>query len=160
LLAGDLDAADLRFRDGYDRLRAIGEKNRRSTLAAQLGHIAARRGDPEAAERYLREAIEVASPSDEDTHSIVAQARSHLATAAGDLAGAVEQAELAVRTLEGRGATWQQAEYFQLLGDARIAAGDRDGGRAALEEALARFEEKQILPRIDEVRRRLDDLAT
>jgi tetratricopeptide (TPR) repeat protein len=160
LFAGDLEAAGRVFRDGYDKLRAIGEKNRFSTLAAQLGRIAAIQGDVAAAESYTEEAVEAASPSDEDTHGLVAGTRSLLASLAGDLNRAVAEAERAVELLEGRGATWAQAMFLETLGEALLARGDPEGGRAALTRALELFEEKEVLPLAASVRRRLEDLAT
>jgi class 3 adenylate cyclase/tetratricopeptide (TPR) repeat protein len=160
LFAGDLEAADRSLRAGYEKLRAFGEKNRFSTLAAQLGRIAVMRGDVEAAEGYLAEALEAATPSDEDTHSIVAGTRSLLASLAGDPDTAVAEAERAVEMLEGRGSTWSQAILLQTLGEARLARGDTEGGRAALTRALELFDAKELLPLAAQVRRRLEDLAT
>ncbi len=160
LFAGDLEAADRSFRAGYEKLRALGEKNRFSTLAAQLGRTAAMQGDIEAAERYLREAVEAATPSDEDTHGIVAGTRSLLASLAGDPDTAVAEAERAVEILEGRGSTWYQAMYLQTLGEALLARGDVEDGRAALTRALELFDAKQLIPLAAHVRRRLEDLAT
>jgi class 3 adenylate cyclase/tetratricopeptide (TPR) repeat protein len=160
LFAGDLEASDRLFREGYNKFRALGEKNRFSTLAAQLGYIATLRGDLETAQGYLREAVEAATPSDEDTHGIVAATRSLLASSTGDQATAVAEAERAVALLEGRGSPWQQAVYLRILGEARIAAGDLAGGRAALTRALEQLETKQLVSVADEVRRRLEDLAT
>jgi class 3 adenylate cyclase/tetratricopeptide (TPR) repeat protein len=160
LFAGDLEAADRSFRAGYEKLRALGEKNRFSTLAAQLGRIAAMQGDIQAAEGYLREALEAATPSDEDTHGIVAGTRSLLASLAGDPDTAVAEAERAVELLEGRGSTWYLAMYLQTLGEALLARGDVEGGRAALARALELFDAKQLIPLAAEVRRRLDELAT
>jgi tetratricopeptide (TPR) repeat protein len=159
LFAGDLEASDRCFREGYDKLRAIGEKNRFSTLAAQLGRIAAMQGDVAAAEGYLQEAVEAATPSDEDTHGIVAGTRSLLASLAGDPDTAVAEAERAVALLEGRGSTWYQAMYLETLGEALLARGDVEDGRAALARALELFEHKEVLPLADQVRRRLEDLA-
>jgi tetratricopeptide (TPR) repeat protein len=158
--AGDLGASDRAFRAGYEKLRAIGEKNRFSTLAAQLGRIAAMQGDVAAAEGYVREAVEAAVPEDEDTHGIVAGTRSLLASMAGDMDTAVAEAERAVALLEGRGSTWYQAMYLQTLGEALLTRGDSERGRAALARALELFEQKEILPLAGQVRRRLEDLAT
>jgi tetratricopeptide (TPR) repeat protein len=160
MFAGDLEASDRAFRAGYEKLRAIGEKNRFSTLAAQLGRIAATQGDIQAAEGYLQEAVEAATPSDEDTHGIVAGTRSLLATLAGDPDTAVAEAERAVELLEGRGGTWYQAIYLEQLGEALLARGDVEDGRAALVRALELLDAKQLLPLADQVRRRLEGLPT
>ena len=61
--------------------------------------------------------------------------------------------------VEERGSTWAQAHWAQILGEARIAAGDVEGGRAALEQAFELFDAKQVVPLAAEVRRRLDELA-
>ena len=83
-----------------------------------------------------------------------------LASLAGDPDTAVVEAERAVDILEGRGSTWYQAMYLQMLGEALLARGDAEGGRAALTKALELFDAKQLLPLAAQVRRRLEDLAT
>ena len=148
------------FRAGYEKLRALGEKNRFSTLAAQLGRIAAIKGTSRPPRDTCEEAVEAATPSDEDTHGLVAGTRSLLASLAGDLDTAVAEAERAVELLEGRGATWAQAMFLETLGEALLARGDVRGRPRRAHQALQLFEQKEVLPLADQVRRRLEDLAT
>ncbi len=156
-LRGDLETALETIERSVDGLGAIGEQNRRSSLAGAGAWLSARLGDVANAERLLQIAMDTATPDDDDTHALASQARSVVASGRGQHDEAITQASDAIR-LHRKRATWVEGDGLVTLADALSAAGDPAGGRSALEEALLVFETKGVVPKIDETRNRLGKL--
>jgi tetratricopeptide (TPR) repeat protein len=156
LFAGDLDAAARNLRAGYEFNKAVGEKNRFSSLAALLA-FCVQEDDVAAAEALLAEAEEAATSDDEDTHAIVAATRSVLARRGGDPDEAVIQAQRAIALAESRDA-WAKGIWFEELAEARAAAGDVPAAREAYEAALQIFRRKEVPTLVERAERRLAEL--
>jgi hypothetical protein len=87
LLAGDLDAAARELREGAEQLEALGETAFLSTTAAMLAVVEFRRGDRDAAQRWLEVTERTASSGDRSSQIGIQIVRGLLLIARGDPAG-------------------------------------------------------------------------
>jgi hypothetical protein len=154
-IADDLDEADAGWREGYEILDSIGEKNRLSSLAGAIGMTLALRGRRGEALEFARIGREAGAADDADTQSLVRLAESIVRSNDGDHDEAVRLAIEAVAFLEGREAIWQEGDANRILGDALTAADRRSEAADAYAGALALYEAKGVIPLIDRTKARL-----
>lgn len=147
-LAGDVDQAEIRWREGYEMFESMGETNRLSTLAGLIATALAVQGRGEDALEFVRIGGKTGAPDDEDTQSLVRIAESIVLSAAGQHDDAVRLASEAVAYLAGR-SDWQEGEAHRSLGDALAAAGRRPEAAASYARALALHEAKGVMPLIE-----------
>ena len=158
LLAGDWEAAERLFRDGYERLVALGERGFASTLATMLGHTLTRLDRLDEAEYYARIGLETTSIDDFASQW---QGRTVQALVLARR-GAFDDALTKVH--EGL-AFADRSDYLDLLGDSRMdladvlqRAGRPADARAALSEALSFYQRKENLVMAARVRAQLAEL--
>jgi tetratricopeptide (TPR) repeat protein len=159
LITGDLDRADRVLRAGYSHYAEKGEKNRLSSIAAGIAHVAALHDETNEALKFISIAEEAAIPDDVDTHGEVAITRTIMALRDGDASEAIQRARHALDITERRGSPWAQAGFLLVLADALEEVGDREGAVESLEEALSRFEQKEFVKAADQTRTRLNELS-
>lgn len=157
ILAGDLDEAARQLLEGCEQLLALGETAMLSTAAAILAYVEVRRGDDEAAERWVAVAERTASADDRASQIGIETARGLLKRGRGDLDGE-RHLRTALELADGTDATLWRTEIR--LDIARALPGDRPDEIAALaREALSLAEGKQVPRQIVAARRILAELG-
>ncbi|MBA3736424.1 MAG: AAA family ATPase [Actinobacteria bacterium] len=138
MLAGDIDASERAFRDGYDILAQVGA---RGVLAAELSQTLVAQGRVAEASEYLAIA-EQASGGDIAPQIICRSVKARIALAEQDVAAAVELATVAASLAE-------QTDALTMIGDATLtksevlqAAGREAEAKTAAERALACYTQK------------------
>lgn len=159
LWLGRLDRSEDEIRPEYEELASLGEKNRLSSLAANLARIAALRGEVDEARRFIAIGEGAATPDDIDTHAEIAAARSTIALHEADADGAARHARDAIETIDRRRAGPVQAVYMTMLADALEAGGELVQARDWLTKALAVFETKEMHPLAERTRARIGALS-
>jgi class 3 adenylate cyclase/tetratricopeptide (TPR) repeat protein len=160
LLAGHPDRAESELRTAAEVLEAAGERGDFSRVAAVLAEVLYRLGRDEEAEEWARRSERATLPED-----IVSQARWR-STRANALARRGETDE-ALR-LSAEAVEWsRRSDGLPLLGDCLLARGEvlrmlgRDEeARPVLEQALAVYERKGIVPSIERTRTALDECTS
>jgi tetratricopeptide (TPR) repeat protein len=159
LLAGDPGRAELELRDGAQVLEAGGEKGTMSTVAAVLAEVLYQLGRDEEAEQWTRRSERAASPED-----VLSQAmwRSTLAKVLARRGDADHAMQLAAEAVE----LARRSDGLPPLGDCLLGRGEvlhllgrLDEARVVLEEALAVYERKGIVPSIERTRTLLAALS-
>jgi tetratricopeptide (TPR) repeat protein len=141
-LAGDLEAAELALRDGYEGITALEEQGYQSTVAALLAHVLIARGRVEEADRLVQEAASVAADDDVTTHILVQAARGGLALAHGEIDDAVVRCREAVTLAEATDDVNMRGDVLLDLARALVGAGDEEGARMARQAARELFASK------------------
>jgi class 3 adenylate cyclase/tetratricopeptide (TPR) repeat protein len=140
LLAGDVGAAERELRESLESLSGLGLESRGATLALMLARVLAMQGRHDEAENVMRPWA--------DSHSWADWSFTHPAMKATILArrGELEEAERLARDAATRS---QQTDFLNWRGDVLLdlaevlrAADKPDDARAAVERALALYEQK------------------
>ena len=140
LLAGDVGAAERELRESLESLSGLGLESRGATLALMLARVLAMQGRHEEAENVMRPWA--------DSHAWEDWSFMHPAMKATILArrGELEEAERLARNAAARS---QQTDFLNWRGDVLLdlaevlrAADKPDDARAAVERALALYEQK------------------
>jgi hypothetical protein len=158
LLAGDLDAAALALHEGCEQLQALGETAFLSTTAALLALVEFRRGDRDAAQRWLEVTERTASSGDRSSQVGIHIVRGLLLIAQGDAAGE-HHLRAGIELLDDSDArTWQTDIRIDLAGALARDRPDLTVGLAR--EALALAEAKQMPVHIATSRRLIAELES
>ncbi len=142
LRAGDPAAAERPLRQGYETLERMGERSRRSRVAAMLAHTLLAQDRPDEAEQFIAASEEQAAIDDFSTRIVSGAARAGLLARRGQ----VKQAEALAR---GVVALAGETDDLNLQGDALLhlaavlrAAGRPDAAAAATADAIGCYERK------------------
>jgi class 3 adenylate cyclase len=141
-MAGDLEAAERELVAGHDRLKAMGENELRSTMAATLAHVLHEQGRDDEAEQYARASEEVSA--EEDVGSQVLW-RSALAKVLARRDGSAEAADLAQEAVALAATTDMLSLHGAAVLDLARVLALLNGGTAPtalVAEARALFERK------------------
>jgi len=158
--ADDLDGAESAYREALAAFAEIGAAGRVGWVQTMLATIELRRGDVQAAEKLLREAVSRLRAAQDS--GFLVEAERQLAEAlvrAGKLDEAEQVAEHAHRTV-AREDVWSRASTLHALGIVRAAQGRTDDAEKRLREALAVVEPTMYRNLTDEVRASLAALRT
>ena len=157
-IAGDLEAEIDFLRQGFDRLRELGEHAFASTNASELARALLELGRDDEAAAWVETARELSPLDDASTLATADAVAAVLAARAGELD---EADALGARALERS----EQTDFWPLRGcvhnalaEVHLRAGRRDEARAALLAALDVYESKGVVPLADRVRARLTTL--
>jgi class 3 adenylate cyclase/tetratricopeptide (TPR) repeat protein len=153
--AGDLDAAERRYREGIELLASIGEKGYLSTHAANLAQVLYLQGRLDECEEMTRLAEEAGASDDIFTQVLWRHIRAKLIAREGRHDEAVALAEEAVALTEGTDSCDLRADALLDLGEVYELSGHPNDARRATREALDLYERKGIIPVIERVRSRL-----
>ncbi len=156
--AGDLEAAERIFREGIELLDSIGEKGYLSTHAACLAQVLYLQGRMNESEEMARSAEEAGATDDIATQVIWRLVRAKVIARRGEHQEAVALAEEGVALNEGTDSWDVRAGALLDLGEVLELAGRPDDARRATQEALDLYEQKGIVPLIEQVRGRLVEL--
>jgi class 3 adenylate cyclase/tetratricopeptide (TPR) repeat protein len=139
-LAGDLVARERELREGYEQLRAMGERGLLSTIAADLADALLDLGRTDEAESVCEIAKEAGAEDDVLTQVGVRLVRARLAAAHGRMDEALASVADAVALAD-------QGEYYDTLTRSRLAFAQLHMDAGRVEEARARAQELLDLAR-------------
>jgi len=158
LLANDADAAERRFREGYDTLRQMGETGYLSTMAAYLAEALFRQGRYDEAELETRVSEEASSPDDAVSQAAWRGVRAKLLARRGELDAGERLAREAVVWADATDSYEYRATARCDLAEVLRLAGRSDEPRALFEVALELYEQKENEAAADQIRRLLAEL--
>jgi class 3 adenylate cyclase/tetratricopeptide (TPR) repeat protein len=156
--AGDAAAAERALRPACDQLRAAGETSSLSTLVAELAEALYELGRYDESERATHESELTTQHADAKSQLTWRRVRAKLLARRGEPAEALQLAYEAIewadrsKTLEDIGDAYRDLAEVERLG------GRLDAAAVALEQALAAYESKGLLPMADRTRRELEEL--
>jgi tetratricopeptide (TPR) repeat protein len=139
-LAGDPAARERELREGYEQLRAMGERGLLSTIAADLADALLDLGRVDEAEAMCAVAEEAGAEDDMVTQVVVRTVRARLAAARGRMEEALTLVADAVALAD-------QGEYYDLRTRSRQAFAQLHMDAGRVEEARARAQEVLDLAR-------------
>jgi tetratricopeptide (TPR) repeat protein len=159
LLAGEPERAEHDLRAGAAVLEAAGESARMSTVTAVLAEVLYRLGRDDEAEEWTRRSEQTSSPEDVGSQALWRSTRAKLLARRGERDQALQ---LSSEALDW---TRRSNEALFLIGDClsnhaevlRLLGRD-DEARLFLEEALAVYERKGIIPGIQRTRAQLAEI--
>jgi tetratricopeptide (TPR) repeat protein len=157
LIAGDHEAAATYLRDACDALEAIGNLGQLSSYAAMLGGVLCKLGRDDEAEPFVKRGRELGEPDDIATEQLWRQTQALVHAARGEREEAEGLAREAVDLSRRSDSLLSQGNALSDLAQVLEAADRREEASAALREALACYERKEIIPL---ARRTREKLAT
>ena len=155
LLAGDVVEAERQIRHGcelYEQLELFGVL---STYAAVWARTLWLLGRDDEAAAQTRRSEKLGDNDDVITQVQWRQERARVLARRGDHVAAQELAREAVARVEQTDMSWSRGEAFGALADVLELSGDANGASAALERALAEYEQKGVIPAIERTQGRL-----
>ena len=155
VLAGDLDAAASRFRQGYDGLGELGETGYRSTLGTMLADTLVDLGRDDEAERIIDECESIAQGDDFDPQARIRLVRARILARRGERDDAEQLAREGVAIYARCDYVDTQAHSLVTLAEVLRSAGKEDEARAHLLQAIELFERKGNLVFADRARNEL-----
>jgi DNA-binding SARP family transcriptional activator len=151
----DALAAERELRPAYDALKRIGEQSHFSSMSHGLANALYLQGRYEETEQLTRECEAACRPNDVHSHVLWRSTRAKVLARRGEHAPALELAHEAVTLAEGSDFLPALAGSLEDLSKVLHMAGRRDEARAALEQAIERYEEKGNLLAAERGRRLL-----
>ncbi len=143
----------------YRGLRSLGATSFASTVAVQLAGALYAAGRLDDAERMAIEGEELGSAEDVANFTLGRGVRARIAADRGDLEQARLLADDAVRYALVSDFPLMHGEAYRALAHVHHVAGERDEERAALEQALAAYSRKEIVPLMEQTQRLLAALT-
>ena len=158
--AGDAAAAERALRPACDQLRAAGETSSLSTLVAELAEALYELGRYDESERATGESELTTQHADAKSQLTWRRVRAKLLARRGEERKALQLAHEAIewadrsKTLEDIGDAYRDLAEVERLG------GRLDAAAVALEQALAAYERKGLVPMAERTRKELEELRT
>ncbi len=158
VLSGDEELAATHYRSYCDFLEAGGRQAELSTYAPRLGQLLCSLGRYEEADVLAERGRVLGDPDDISTQVVWRLTKALVCSGRVQHAQAERLAREAVGVAETTDGLQLQASAFSDLGEVLEAAGRRDESVLAWQEALDRYQRKQIIPLARRVRHRLSAL--
>ena len=155
MLAGNYESAEEHLQVAFDFYSTHGLPAFAASAAAMRARALCWLGRYSEAEQLAKKGRDLAHASDAFTQACWRQAAALVHTARGDLDGAERVAREAVEYTEQTDSPWIQAEALSDLATVLDAGGHREDAGATLQEALALYEQKGIIPLARRTRERL-----
>jgi class 3 adenylate cyclase/tetratricopeptide (TPR) repeat protein len=160
ILANDPAAAEKTLRDGLAELEQLGDRSYSSTLLAQLAEALYEQGRLDAAADVLDQAESLSAPDDAINIAWFPILRAKVVAGSGRLAEAERLAREGVeRSLRLKGHIRHRAYAREALADVLKLAGRSEEARAEGERALELYEQKGLVPAIEQTRSFLAELV-
>jgi class 3 adenylate cyclase/tetratricopeptide (TPR) repeat protein len=156
--AGRVREAEDQLRLAYDRLRLVGEKGYRSTIAAVLAARLCAQGRHDEAEPYVQEARELGADDDFTTQTYWRCARAEILASRGEIDEARRLMHEAQAIVDSTDYTDDTAAALLSRAVVENAARNPDGAGDALQQALGLFEKKGDVMAAAHTRKLLDAL--
>ena len=160
LLFGDAEFTEREARAGYERLEAVGDKARGSTMATILAEALYQLHRHEEAEQFVDIAIALASADDVATQVWARAVNAKLLATKRDFDGAERVARDAVERSNDVDDLDMRAYVLMSLGEVLNLAGRDEEAKSALEVAADLSDRKGNVVRANDARARLAKLAT
>lgn len=142
MTAGRYDVAESELREAHAVLESIGASIFATSVLGALAEVLALLGKDDEALRCAGIAAEKAADADYDAQVRWRRARARVLVRRGELIEAEALARAAVEIATGTDDIEVQGDCFAVLADVLIGAGRSEAARAALREALDRYERK------------------
>jgi tetratricopeptide (TPR) repeat protein len=159
MIAGNPAAAERNLREGYEALRAIGERGSRANTVTLLAEIAYAQGRLSEAQRLTEEAEELAGADDFDAQGRWRATRAKLLARRGQHSAAAQLAEEAVAWIPATGGAPERAEFLMAQAEVLQLAGALDKAEASLHRALQFYQDRRMVPLAERTRAALASLA-
>jgi tetratricopeptide (TPR) repeat protein len=157
-LAGDLEAAVRTAREGFETLEELGERAFASTNAAIIAAALCRLNRDEDAAAWAARGRELSPEDDAATISMTAAVEGVLLARRGELGRGEALARRGVADAEGTDFWSQRGGAYEALAEVLATAGKTEEAKSTLEQALAVYEEKGVIPSAERVRRLIAEL--
>ena len=158
LLSWDAEFVEREARAGYERLEAMGDRGRGSTMATTLAEALYQLHRHEEAERFVEKAIALASADDVATHAHACAVKAKLLAVQRDFDGAERVAREAVEHSSEADDLDMRAYVLLSVAEVLHLAGRENEAKAALEEAAEASDRKGNVVRAKDARARLAQL--
>jgi class 3 adenylate cyclase len=158
LLAGNPSQAERYLAEAFDYLEQQGERGIRATVAAYRAFASYELGRLEEAEGWVARAFELAGSPDLFTDIAAGAVRARVLARRGENESAERLARETVARVEETDFLNDQAGAYTALGEVLELAGKRDEASVALENALARYEQKENVVMAERVRTLMAEL--
>jgi len=159
LMAGDPAAAERALREGYEALRARGERGFRATLVTLLAEAVYAQGRFDVALRLTEEAEAFAGAGDFDAQGRWRATRAKLLARRGQFRAAVRLAEEAVALVPAMCEAPERAEFLVAQAEVSRLAGAPGQAEAVLRRALQFYQDRRMLAHADRTRGLLTSLT-
>jgi predicted ATPase/class 3 adenylate cyclase len=156
--AGNLPVAERKLREACATLTDMGERSLFSSRAVELAEVLWAQGDEDEAERFTRLSEDATSSDDVEAQALWRAVRAKVLAGRGEPAAAERLAQEAVALARASDDLELQGDTFVAMGEVLWRAGRPEDAAAALGAALDRYERRGIVPLIDRVRARLEEL--
>jgi predicted ATPase/DNA-binding SARP family transcriptional activator len=159
LMAGDPAAAEQNLREGYEALRATGDRATRGTIASLLAEALYAQGRLDEAQRMTEETQAVAVPDDIEAQARWRATRAKLLARRGQFPAAARLAEEAEALVSPTSWAVVQAEMLAAKAEVSRLAGAPEEAEASLHKALRIYEERPAVPQAKQTRALLASLS-
>jgi hypothetical protein len=159
LAAGDPAAAERVLREGYEALRAMGERGTLATFAGMLAEAVYLQGRLDEAQRLTEEAEALAAGDDLDAQVRWRATRAKLLARRGQFPAARRLAAEAVALVAPTSWAVLQAETLMAKAEVNRLAGAPGLAEASLREALRIYEDRRAVPLAEQARAALASLT-
>jgi predicted ATPase/DNA-binding SARP family transcriptional activator len=160
LLAGDHVAAEQHLRQGYEALRATGERGHRASLATWLAEAVYAQGRFGEALRLTEEAEALGGLDDYEVQGRWRATKAKLLARRGEFPAATRLAEEAVALVPAAIDPPERAEFLLARAEVSRLHGALDEAEACARRALQFYEDRQMVPLAERARALIDSLAT
>jgi predicted ATPase/DNA-binding SARP family transcriptional activator len=160
LMAGDSAAAERNLREGYEALRAMGERAQRAFIVTLLAEAAYAQGRFGEALRLTEEAEAFAGVGDVDAQGRWRATRAKLLAQRGQFDAAARLAEEAVTLVPAFSHDPDRAEFLVAQAEVARLAGALDQAEASLRRALQFYQDRRMVALAEQARALLASLAT
>ena len=142
LIARDLDRAEFVLRRGHDALLEMGDVGVRSTVDGVLSDVLFLQGRHEEALELADESRAIAAPDDLDSQPRSRAARARVLASRGLIDEALELLDEAVQLVAQIDFIELKGYVYDVLGEALVRAGRHEDAVAAVQQAVAFYEQK------------------
>jgi tetratricopeptide (TPR) repeat protein len=160
LIAGNPAAAEQHLRQGYEALRATGERGHRASLATYLAEAVYAQGRVGEALRLTEEAEALAGLDDYEVQGRWRTIRAKILARRGQSPAATRLAEEAVTLVPATVDPPERAEFLFAKAEVCRLCGAFDEAEASARRALQFYENRQMVPLAEQTRALIDSLAT
>jgi len=158
-MAGDPAAAEQILREGYEALRAIGERGYRANIVTLLAEAAYAQGRFDEALRLTEEAEALAGPGDFDAQGRWRATRAKVLARRGQFRAAARLAEEAVALVPATCEAPERAEFLVARAEVSRLGGAVDQAEASLRQALQFYQDRRMVSHAERTRALLAGLT-
>ena len=158
-MAGDPAAAEQTLREGYEALRAMGERGYRATIVTLLAEAVYAQGRFDEALRLTEEAEALAGADDFDAQARWRATRAKLLARRGQFPAAARLADEAVALVPATCDAPERAEFLVAQAEVSRLAGAVDQAEASLRRALQFYQDRRMVALAERTRALLASLA-